>query len=133
MNSEIASSVQLALNKAAMFAGKYHTQYITPEIFLQGLLTLERFRSVLEGFATSLAEAGKDLAGYIAAFNVSRGAGQFLGAFGSGALFGLLTHRFGLGEIAAFRWIFAAWLPLLALIALTARRTFPRSGRLKNP
>ena len=77
--------------------------------------------------------ADKNLAGYIAAFNVSRGAGQFLGAFGSGALFGLLTHRFGLGEIAAFRWVFAAWLPLLALIAFTARRTFPRSGRLKNP
>ena len=75
MNSEIASSVQLALNKAAMFAGKYHTQYITPEIFLQGLLTLERFRSVLEGFATSLAEAGKDLAGYIAA-NVEKADGE---------------------------------------------------------
>lgn len=75
MNSEIASSVQLALNKAAMFAGKYHTQYITPEIFLQGLLTLERFRSVLEGFATSLAEAGKDLAGYIAA-NVEKPTGR---------------------------------------------------------
>lgn len=67
MNSEIASGVRLALNKAAVSAGKYHTQYITPEIFLQGLLTLERFRSVLEGFATSLAEAGEDLAGYIAA------------------------------------------------------------------
>ncbi len=75
MNSEISPSVQLALNKAAGFAGKYHTQYITPEIFLQGLLSLERFRSVLEGFATSLAEAGKDLAGYIAA-NVEKADGE---------------------------------------------------------
>ena len=67
--------------------------------------------------------ADKNLAGYIASFNVSRGAGQFLGALGSGALFGLLTRNFGLDEIAAFRWIFALWFPVLGLIALTARRT----------
>ena len=65
--------------------------------------------------------ADKNLAGYIASFNVSRGAGQFLGALGSGALFGVLTHNFGLDEVAAFRWVFAAWFPVLGLIALTAR------------
>ena len=66
--------------------------------------------------------ADKNLAGYIASFNVSRGIGQFLGSFGSGALFGLLTRSFGLDEIAAFRCIFALWFPLLGLIAFTARR-----------
>ena len=66
--------------------------------------------------------ADKNLAGYIAGFNVSRGLGQFLGALASGALFGLLTKHFGLDEIAAFRWIFALWFPLLGLIVVTARR-----------
>ena len=67
--------------------------------------------------------ADRNLAGYIASFNVSRGFGQFLGAFGSGALFGLLTRGCGLDEIAAFRWIFSLWFPLLGLIVVTARRT----------
>ena len=76
-----------------------------------------------EQAAASKFAADKNLAGYIASFNVSRGAGQFLGALASGALFGLLTRRCGLDEIAAFRWIFALWFPLLGLIAVTARRT----------
>ena len=67
--------------------------------------------------------AERNLAGYIASFNVSRGVGQFLGALASGALFGVLTRNFAMDEVAAFRWIFSLWFPLLGLIVVTARRT----------
>ncbi|MBQ9193708.1 MAG: AAA family ATPase [Bacteroidales bacterium] len=65
MNNEISPSVQLALNKAAGFAGKYNTQYITPEIYLLGLLSLNRFRSVAERLSGGLDGAEKDLAQYV--------------------------------------------------------------------
>ena len=76
-----------------------------------------------EQAAASRFAADKNLAGYIASFNVSRGVGQFLGALASGALFGVLTRNFAMDEVAAFRWIFSLWVPRLGLIVVTARRT----------
>ena len=65
MKNEMSYSVNLALNNAAELAGQYHTQYITPEIYLQGLLALDRFRSVAKRFSDGLDRAEKDLAEHI--------------------------------------------------------------------
>ena len=67
MRNDISASVRLALNKAAEVAAANHTQYITPEMFLRGLLALDRFRSTLSGPVGDLTAAEKELSDFIAA------------------------------------------------------------------
>ena len=65
MKNELSSSVNLALNKAARAASALKTPYITPELFLQGLLALDRFRSVVSGLVPHMSVVEKALSDYI--------------------------------------------------------------------
>ena len=65
MRNEISSSVRLALNKAAGVAAENKTPYITPEMFLLGLLELDRFRSAVSGLVPDLPAAEKELSDFI--------------------------------------------------------------------
>ena len=67
MENKLSPSVRLALSKAAGIATRHKTHYITPEMLLQGLLSLDRFRSVLSGLTTGLPEAEKELDDFVRA------------------------------------------------------------------
>ena len=67
MRNEISSSVRLALNKAAETAARSKSPYITPEMFLRGLLALDRFRSAVTFLVPDLTAAEKDLSDFISA------------------------------------------------------------------
>ena len=65
MKNDISSSVRLALNKAAEAATRNKSPYITPEMFLRGLLALDRFRSAVSGLVPDLPAAEKVLSDFI--------------------------------------------------------------------
>ena len=65
MKNNLSSSVRLALNKAAGVAAENKTPYITPEMFLLGLLELDRFRSAVSGLVPDLPAAEKELSDFI--------------------------------------------------------------------
>lgn len=65
MRNDLSSSVRLALNKAAGVAAENKTPYITPEMFLLGLLELDRFRSAVSGLVQDLPAAEKELSDFI--------------------------------------------------------------------
>ena len=67
MKNELSSSVRLALNKAAGVAARLKSHYVTPEMFLRGLLELDRFRSVVSGLVPDLKEAERELSSFISA------------------------------------------------------------------
>ena len=66
MRNDMSVSVRLALNKAAGLAAKNKSPYITPEMFLWGLLALDRFRSAVSGPGGDLKPAEKELSDFIA-------------------------------------------------------------------
>ena len=65
MQNELSSSVRLALNKAATFAAENRTPYVTPEMLLEGMLSLDRFRTILTRFTPGLEIARKELTDHI--------------------------------------------------------------------
>jgi ATP-dependent Clp protease ATP-binding subunit ClpA len=65
MKNDLSSSVRLALNKAAGVAAGNGSHYVTPEMFLCGLLGLDRFRSAVSGLVADLEEAEKELSSFI--------------------------------------------------------------------
>lgn len=65
MTSNISSSIQRAINKAAGIASEIKTQYVTPEMLLEGLLSQGRFRELASSFVKSLAKARKELMTHI--------------------------------------------------------------------